>query len=237
MMYVSQIIMLYTLNLYSAVCQLYLNKTGRREKRKRISWDIKDGARTWSRRLEKQKKGDDRTLLGEVRMGWSCGEVNQWGMEARCSKMDWICSAGHDVIPSYIYLRKSKSLPNALAQLNYLRRTEIGVELMWRLPESRWQPAFWPHDGKRRAQAHWSRAVVQKGWLPCVDPPVLVLTSEDMILPISPWMSYKANIQTKDHGIWSHHFMANRLGNSGNSDKLYFGGLQNHCRWWVQPWN
>ena len=25
--------------------------------------------------------------------------------------------------------------------------------------------------------------------------------------------------------------MANRWGNSGNSDKLYFGELQNHCRW------
>ena len=24
--------------------------------------------------------------------------------------------------------------------------------------------------------------------------------------------------------------MANRWGNSGNSDRLYFGGLQNHCR-------
>ena len=31
MMYVSQIIMLYTLNLYSAVCQLYLSKTGRKK--------------------------------------------------------------------------------------------------------------------------------------------------------------------------------------------------------------
>ena len=29
MIYVSRIIMLYTLNLYSAVCQLYLNKTGK----------------------------------------------------------------------------------------------------------------------------------------------------------------------------------------------------------------
>ena len=37
--------------------------------------------------------------------------------------------------------------------------------------------------------------------------------------------------KNKDHGIWSHHFMANRWGNSGNSDRLYFGGLQNHCRW------
>ena len=31
--------------------------------------------------------------------------------------------------------------------------------------------------------------------------------------------------------------MANRWGNSGNSERLYFGGLQNHCRWWLQPWN
>ena len=34
-----------------------------------------------------------------------------------------------------------------------------------------------------------------------------------------------------------HHFMANRWGNSGNGDRLYFLGLQNHCRWWLQPWN
>ena len=29
---------------------------------------------------------------------------------------------------------------------------------------------------------------------------------------------------------WSHHFMATKWGNRGNSDRLYFGGLQNHCR-------
>ena len=22
-----------------------------------------------------------------------------------------------------------------------------------------------------------------------------------------------------------------------NSDNLYLGGLQNHCKWWLQPWN
>ena len=39
----------------------------------------------------------------------------------------------------------------------------------------------------------------------------------------------KLNIQkTRDHGIWFHHFMANRW---GNSDRLYFLGLQNHYRW------
>ena len=42
----------------------------------------------------------------------------------------------------------------------------------------------------------------------------------------------KLNIQkTKIKGIWSHHFMGNRWGNSGNSVILYFFGLQNHCRW------
>ena len=33
------------------------------------------------------------------------------------------------------------------------------------------------------------------------------------------------------HGIQSHRFMANRWGNNENSDRLYFLGLQNHCRW------
>ena len=31
--------------------------------------------------------------------------------------------------------------------------------------------------------------------------------------------------------IQSHHFMGNRWENSGNSVRLYFSGLQNHCRW------
>ena len=35
--------------------------------------------------------------------------------------------------------------------------------------------------------------------------------------------------ENKDHGIRSHHFMGNRWENSGNSVRLYFLGLQNHC--------
>ena len=31
--------------------------------------------------------------------------------------------------------------------------------------------------------------------------------------------------------------MGNRWGNSGNGGWLYFSGLQNHCRWWLLPWN
>ena len=45
------------------------------------------------------------------------------------------------------------------------------------------------------------------------------------------------NVQKTDHGIQSHHFLANRWENNGNSERLYFLGFQNHCRWWLQPWN
>ena len=41
--------------------------------------------------------------------------------------------------------------------------------------------------------------------------------------------------ENEDHGIWSHHFLGIRWENGGNSVKLYFGGLQNHCRWRLQP--
>ena len=34
--------------------------------------------------------------------------------------------------------------------------------------------------------------------------------------------------KNEDLGIWSHHFMANRWGNNGNTDRLYFLGLQKH---------
>ena len=53
---------------------------------------------------------------------------------------------------------------------------------------------------------------------------------------VKSWLETQ-NSENKDHGIWSHHFMSDRWGNSGNSGWLYFLGVQNHCRWWLQPWN
>ena len=49
------------------------------------------------------------------------------------------------------------------------------------------------------------------------------------------WKSWLKTQPSKneDHGIWSHHFMVNQWGNVVNSDRLYFLGLQNHCRWWL----
>jgi hypothetical protein len=47
---------------------------------------------------------------------------------------------------------------------------------------------------------------------------------------VKTWLETQLS-KNKDHGIWSHHFMVNRWGNNGNSDRLYCLGLQNHCRW------
>ena len=41
----------------------------------------------------------------------------------------------------------------------------------------------------------------------------------------------KLSIQKMKIMASAHHFMGNRWGNSGNSIRLYFLGLQNHCRW------
>ena len=37
------------------------------------------------------------------------------------------------------------------------------------------------------------------------------------------WLKTKYS-KDEDHGICSHHFMANRWGNNGNSDRLYYLG-------------
>ena len=47
---------------------------------------------------------------------------------------------------------------------------------------------------------------------------------------MSEKVGLKLNIQ-KSKIIRSHHFIANIWGNNGNSDRLYFFGLQSHCRW------
>ena len=44
----------------------------------------------------------------------------------------------------------------------------------------------------------------------------------------------QTHVHWVDGIIRFHHFMANRW---ENNERLYFLGLQNHCRWWLQPWN
>ena len=59
------------------------------------------------------------------------------------------------------------------------------------------------------------------------DDTTLMAESEE---ELKSWLKMQHS-KDKDHGIWSHHFMANRRGNGGNSVRLYFWGLQNYFRW------
>ena len=51
-----------------------------------------------------------------------------------------------------------------------------------------------------------------------------VLLQGMVIIPSVCYESREKHPENEDHGIWSHHFMGNRWGNSGNSVQLYFGG-------------
>ena len=46
---------------------------------------------------------------------------------------------------------------------------------------------------------------------------------------LNSWLNAQHS-KNEDHGIQSHHFMANRWRNNENNVRLYFWGLQNHCR-------
>ena len=67
------------------------------------------------------------------------------------------------------------------------------------------------------------------------DDTTLVAESEELKSPLMKvkeesekrWLKTQHS-KNKDHGIWSHHFMTNRWGNNGNSDRLYFLGDQNY---------
>ena len=73
--------------------------------------------------------------------------------------------------------------------------------------------------------------------LRCADDTTLMAESEEELKSLlmkvkveNENVGLKLNIQ-KMKIIWSHHFMGKRWGNSGNSVRLYFWGVQNHCRW------
>ena len=76
------------------------------------------------------------------------------------------------------------------------------------------------------------------------DDTTLMAESEDELKSLlmkvkGEWKSWLKTQHSENdyHGIWSHHFIADKWGNNGNSVRLYFGGLQNDYRWWLQPWN
>ena len=53
------------------------------------------------------------------------------------------------------------------------------------------------------------------------------------------WKSWLKTQHSKkeDHGSGPFSSWQVDGGNNGKSDRLYFLRLQNHCRWWLKPWN
>ena len=51
------------------------------------------------------------------------------------------------------------------------------------------------------------------------------------------WINCNRDILWHIMASCPNHSIANWWRNNENSDRLYFLGLQNHCRWWLQPWN
>ena len=49
------------------------------------------------------------------------------------------------------------------------------------------------------------------------------------LAPAAPARGLKSQPGLPDLGAHQIHCMANRWAKSGNSDRLYFGGLQSHC--------
>ena len=95
--------------------------------------------------------------------------------------------------------------------------------LAWRIP-GMGEPGGLPSMGSRRVRHDWSD--------------LAVAAADDS--KGGEWKSWlKAqHSQIWNHDIFSNHFMANRWGNTAETvADFIFGGLQNHCRWWLQPWN
>ena len=93
--------------------------------------------------------------------------------------------------------------------------------------------------GLDEAQAGFKIAGGNSNNLRYVDDTILMEESEDEVKSLlmkvkegseKNWLKAQHS-ENEDHAIWSHHFIGNRWGNSGNSVRLYFWGLQNHCKW------
>ena len=87
------------------------------------------------------------------------------------------------------------------------------------------------NDGLDEAQTEIKIARRNINNLSYADDTTLLAEGEELKSPLmkvkeeSEKVGLSQRSENYDHSIWSHLFMANRWGNSGNSGRLYFGGL------------
>ena len=94
------------------------------------------------------------------------------------------------------------------------------------------------NTGLEEAQAGIQIAGRNNNNLRYVDDTTLMAESEEKLKSLLMKVkveSEKVGLKLQDHGIRSHYFMGNRWGNSGNSDRIYFLGLQHHYGQLQQP--
>ena len=104
--------------------------------------------------------------------------------------------------------------------------------LAWRIPWTG-EPGGLPSVGSHRVRDDWSDlAAVAAHTNNAQNSP----SQASAVRKLWKWkrrvkkLAYNSTFRKLVHGIWSHHFMENRRGKSGNGERLYFGGFQNHCR-------
>ena len=112
--------------------------------------------------------------------------------------------------------------------------------LAWRIPGTA-EPGGLPSMGSHRVGHDWSDLAAARCFCSWHHPFGRKWRGPKKPLDESERDEWKVgqtqDSENEDRGIWSHHFMGNRWGNSRDSVRVYFWGLQNHCRWWLQPSN
>ena len=97
-----------------------------------------------------------------------------------------------------------------------------------------WNHQFFGSQPSLRSNSYICTKLLQKPLPSTFSPSICPEVMEPKPLDESERGEWKSWLKTQhskneDHGIWAHHFMANRWGSNGNSNRLYFFGLQNHC--------
>ena len=152
----------------------------------------------------------------------------------------WLYSPDWDSVKSWSHSHEVKSWSlrpvKVLPELSPTLVVRVSIHLL--SLQSQW------HGDSTAQMLNWSRLVFDWSWVhKDQGSEGHFYTSHMQALlhlydsPDSVGFIHKYHSENEDHGIWSHQFMGNTWGNSGNSVRLYFGGLQSHWRWWLQPWN
>ena len=107
----------------------------------------------------------------------------------------------------------------------------------WKRPWC-WERLKAAGEGDVRGWAGWMTWLTRWTWVWASSRSWWWTGKSGMLAKSQTWLNDWTELNwTEDHSIESYHFMVNIRGKSGSSDRFYFLGHQNHCGWYLQPWN